>query len=257
MVTSTELLTINTSTTLPVVIKSNSNQTPAFKPIADYVNNSQILFFTNKERAGNYLTPLTANPLLDKIASLRLEDLFANQYFEHESSDGKTATNLAMNLGYNYLLIGENLALGNFNDEESIVSAWMESPGHRANILNGKYSELGVALKTDLFNGEETTIAVQIFGTPLSNCPIPNQSTKTLIDSSTVSIKKMQEEAAILFNNLSTIKDNPQIDRSYYLQKVSEYNYFAKKINDAVLALKNMTDFYNIEVNNYNACIKI
>lgn len=236
---------------------------PAVKPVtvinslpSEPGDNSQILYFTNKEREKLSLTPLVSNAVLDRIASLRVDDLFANQYFEHTSPvDGQTITSVAAKVGYPFLLVGENLALGNFVNEQDMVTAWMESPSHRENILNGKYQELGVAMKTDVFKGEETTIAVQVFGTPLSNCSIPNQSTKSLIDSSTASIKKMQEEAAVLYNNLNEIKNDPQIDRSYYSQKVSEYNYFAKKINDAVLALKNLTDFYNIQVNSYNNCI--
>jgi uncharacterized protein YkwD len=245
------------STPTPIsTIKPEVGSVVTVKPVSNYTNDSQILYFTNQEREKVALSSLMASPILDRIASLRADDLFANQYFEHTSpTNGQTATDLAAKVGYNYLLIGENLALGDFTNEQDIVSAWMQSSSHRENILNSKYSELGVAVKTDIFNGEETTIAVQIFGTPMSSCSIPNQSTRSLIDSSTASIKKMQAEAAVLYNNLNDIKNDPLIDRSYYSQKVSEYNYFAKKINDSVIALKNLTDIYNVQVNKYNTCI--
>jgi hypothetical protein len=156
----------------------------------------------------------------------------------------------------NLLQAWPNLALGNFDGEKEIVSAWMESPGHRANILNSKYTELGVSLKEGLFNGNNVIIAVQIFGLPMANCLKPDSETKTLIESSVVSIKQMQEQAKTMYNNLEAIKNSLNLDQSYYNQKIQEYNYFAKKINEAIIGLKEMTDFYNVGVNQYNLCIK-
>jgi uncharacterized protein YkwD len=221
----------------------------------NYNSDDEILIFTNKERLSESLKPLSANHILDKIAGLRADDLFANQYFEHVSPDGQSASGLAQDIGYDYLLIGENLALGNFDGEKGIVSAWMESPGHRANILNGKYTELGISLKEGLFNDSEVTIAVQIFGLPMANCSKPNSGTKTLIESSVASIKQMQEQAKIMYNNLEVMKNSPELDRAYYNQKIQEYNYFAKKVNDAINGLKEMTDSYNGGVVQYNLCI--
>ena len=246
----------------PVLVATPSPATPAPvrstvpAPVSDYENNSGILLYTNNERADAGLLSLKANKLLDKIAALRAEDLFSNQYFEHESPDGNSASELAKDIDYEYLLIGENLALGNFGGDRGIVSAWMDSPGHRANILNGKYTELGVAVKEGEFKGEETIIAVQIFGLPLSTCAKPSAETKKLIDSSTLAIKKMQTEASILYNNLNNMKNEVGLDKAYYLQKIQEYNYFAKKVNDAVTNLKVIVDSYNIAVAKYNSCIK-
>ncbi len=218
-------------------------------------SDSGILKYTNIEREDNALNLLTANTVLDNIALMRVKDLFNNQYFEHESPDGKSVSELAKQYSYDYLLIGENLALGEFGDDQGIVSAWMESPGHRANILNGKYKELGVAVKRGEFKGDNVTIAVQVFGEPLSNCPKPSSQNKVLIDDSTASIKQMQAEAIIMYDNLITIKNSPNLDRGYYNQKIQEYNYYAKKVNDAVLALKNLVDNYNAAVAKYNSCI--
>jgi len=245
--------------TIPIlIVKPNIPPEPAEPVINDWSdseNNSQILIYTNDERGKLSIVPLVANYTLNKIADLRADDLFANQYFEHQSPDGKSAPDLAGELGYGYLLIGENLALGNFKNDQEIVSAWMESPGHKANILNGKYSELGVSVKSGLFKGEEVTLAVQIFAVPLSACSRPNQQNKNLIDSSTISIKQMQVDAKIMYDNLNNIKNIPGVDHSYYNQKIDEYNYYARKVNEAVVALKNLVDIYNTEVNKYNLCI--
>lgn len=223
--------------------------------IPDKSDGSLILLYTNKERATESLKSLVANDALDYIASERVDDLFSNQYFEHNSPDGKTVSNLAENGVYDYLIIGENLALGTFDGDKGIVTAWMESPGHRANILNKQFIELGVAVKEGIFNGEKATIAVQVFALPLSNCPRPSQDTKLLIDDTATAIKKMQIEALAMYDNLTTIKNYPDIDRSYYNQKIKEYNYFALKVNEAVSALKIITDSYNVDVNRYNSCI--
>jgi uncharacterized protein YkwD len=92
--------------------------------------------------------------------------MFENQYFAHESPTGEKVSDLAKKFGYDFLLIGENLAMGNFSSDEDLVLAWMESPGHRENILNEKYQEIGVAVKKGIFEGKEVWIAVQHFGLP-------------------------------------------------------------------------------------------
>ncbi len=238
-----------------LVVKSDSAVGEIREPISDYINNSQILNYTNEERKILSLKPLVSSKTLDVIANLRADDLFTNQYFEHSSPDGKSAPDLAKLVGYNYSLIGENLALGNFGGDRGIVSAWMDSPGHKANILNDRYEELGVAVKEGTYNGEKTIIAVQIFAEPQILCAKPNQDTKSLIDSSSLSIKEMQVEALAMFNNLNAIKSNPKLDQVYYNQKVQEYNYFARRINAAVIAIKGVIDLYNAEVGKYNSCI--
>ncbi len=241
-----------------VVVKSEPIHNQVVEPVIKqtYNNDSDILKYTNIERVAESLKPLIANSYLDKIAGLRADDLFDNQYFEHESPDGKSATELAEELGYGYLLIGENLALGNFDNEEAIVTAWMGSPGHRANILKDRFTELGVAIKQGIYKGENTIIAVQIFGLPLNSCSRPDPASKTLIDEATISIKNMQTQASQMFSNLNLIKDSPGLDKAYYNQKISEYNYYAKKVNDAVASLKFMVDSYNADVAKYNSCIK-
>ncbi len=233
-----------TTSTLPNISKTYSES-----------NGSEILKDTNIERVNQSLKPLSSNQVLDSIASQRVDDLFTNQYFEHASPDGKGASELAKKDGYDYLLIGENLALGDFGGDQGIVAAWMASPGHRANILNGKFTELGVSVKKGQYNGEENTIAVQIFGRPLTDCSAPNADSKTSLDSSTATLKQMQAEAKVMYDNLAAMKDNPAVDRSYYNQKIQEYNYFAIKVNTAIAALKIMIDDYNADVARFNACL--
>ena len=80
---------------------------------------SGVIFFTNQNRKDNgNLRPLRENELLDRAAEAKLKDMFGKQYFEHESPAGKGPSDLAKAAGYRYILIGENLALGNFKDDE-------------------------------------------------------------------------------------------------------------------------------------------
>jgi len=240
----------------PIVVSTST--TPVIKQIVSPIeNNSEIFKLTNQARQNESLNILVANAVLNNIANFRIDDLFDNQYFSHTSPDNKAVSDLAKSTGYNYLLIGENLALGNYESEAKIIEAWLASPGHKANILNPKYEELGVAIRDGLFNGQMSTIAVQVFAEPLSSCNKPSSSMKLLIDSSSKSIKEMQNQATPMYDNLVTLKNSPGLDRAYYNQKVQEYNYFAKKINDAVLALKNLVDYYNSQVSQYNVCIRL
>jgi uncharacterized protein YkwD len=213
----------------------------------------EILKYTNKERASQLLSNLSLNNRLNKVATKKVDDLFAKEYFEHISPNGEGASDLARDIGYEYLIIGENLAMGIFDSGQEIVQAWMDSPGHRANILNNKYTEIGIAVRVDDYKGVSTLIAVQIFAKPLALCRKPD---KSLIDSSSNGIKQMQDQVQLMFNNLTDMKNKSNIDWSYYNQKVSEYNYYAKKVNGSILTLKNLIDMYNTDVAKYNMCIK-
>lgn len=241
-------LIINSTTTVPV-----ENEISPVVTVSG--RDSLILKYTNEERQKKSLDDLVPNYTLDEIAAQRVDDLFTNQYFEHDSPDGKSAPDLAKEEGYQYLLIGENLALGNFAGDKGIVEAWMDSAGHRANILNGKYKELGVSQRRGNFNGNQVTIAVQIFAKPLADCSKPNPQTQILITNSTASIKELQAQAKVMYETLDNLKNNPTVDKSYYNQKIQEYNYFAKNINEAVINLKNLVDQYNLQVSQYNSCI--
>ncbi len=236
-------------------LDNNLNTKEDIEKIFDSDHISQILKFTNLERENASLPVFSASSILNKIANIRVEDLFENQYFDHNSPTGKSASEVAKQVSYDYLLIGENLALGNFDGDRGIVMAWMDSSGHRQNILNYKFTELGVAYKRDIYKGENTIIAVQIFGLPLTKCSKPNEKVKDIVDNSAFLISQMQAEALLMFNNLNTIKGSPNLDLSYYNQKIQEYNYMVNKINNAIAVMKNMIELYNIEVSAYNNCI--
>lgn len=117
-----------------------------------------------REKAG--LPPLRENPRLVKAADDRIHDMEDLGYWGHESPDGRAPFVWLRSEGYNYQYAGENLAAG-FETNELLVSSWMESPGHRANILSPVYVDCGVAVLDGATTGRATGKSVVVlFGRP-------------------------------------------------------------------------------------------
>lgn len=118
---------------------------------------------TNSERSADSLGMLTTNPQLEVAAKLKVEDMVAKGYFSHNSPDGKTPWYWFEKVGYDYAAAGENLAV-NFTDSKDVTQAWMRSPAHRANILSGNYTEIGIATAKGTYKGKSAIFVVQMFG---------------------------------------------------------------------------------------------
>lgn len=125
----------------------------------------KLYTLTNEEREKNGLEPLVYNEQLSAAAQQKAQDMFARNYWSHYGPDGTTPWSFILSTGYKYEYAGENLAK-NFLFSDGVVRAWMESPTHRENILRQEYSEIGFAVVDGVLNGEETTLVVQMFGTP-------------------------------------------------------------------------------------------
>jgi uncharacterized protein YkwD len=116
-----------------------------------------VLCLINKERAQHGETPLSPDAQLEAAAQAHVGDMIANDYFEHVSPNGSTPVDRARSVGYlpsgpaGYV-IGENLAWGTYSlaTAQSIVSAWIASPGHLANILEGSYRDTGIAIDAEV-----------------------------------------------------------------------------------------------------------
>jgi len=125
---------------------------------------SEVVQLVNLERAQHKLPPLRVNTRLVADAQLQASQIAATGVLDHVILGGPYPTPRvrAEVAGYAWNVLGENLALG-FTDATSAVAAWMRSPGHRANILAGSYSETGVVLAPDAAG---RLIFVQTFGAP-------------------------------------------------------------------------------------------
>ena len=215
------------------------------------ISASEILIATNKARADNgNLVALNENQKLDASARIKLNDMFTKQYFEHVSPSGAGIQNLAAQVGYDYIVIGENLALGTFKTGAEIVDAWMNSPGHRANILNNRYSEIGTAVGKGVFDGNTVWIAVQHFGLPLSACPEVNQALKADIDVKQAQLGDLDQEISQLRAQI----DQENHNGSKYQEDVRNYNNLVSAYNSLLDQIKNKITEYNNEVAAFNAC---
>lgn len=140
---------------------------PSFSNIlgfASSISAEEVVAQTNARRASEGLPPLQFNSQLATAAMTKGQDMFAKQYWSHTSPAGVQPWAFIQDAGYNYTVAGENLAR-DFADTGSMMQAWMESPTHRANIVNAKYQEIGVAVINGELEGYDTTLVVQMFGT--------------------------------------------------------------------------------------------
>lgn len=219
-----------------------------------FLTQAGTIGWTNIQRTNNGgLPPLAENVELDAAAARKAQDMFNRQYFEHVSPDSKNVGDLVEAIGYEYIAVGENLALGNYKDDQELVQAWMDSPGHRANILSTKFTEIGVAVGRGLFEGKQTWLAVQVFARPLSACPEVDATLKSQIDWLKLQVTELKIKADTLLDEMENYKKRG--NREEYNRKVEEYNALAQQINSLVVQLKNMVIKYNDQVRAFNACI--
>lgn len=217
-----------------------------------YLTKAGVIEWTNNQRAKYGLSPLKENFNLNESAEKKVEDMFENQYFAHESPDGFGVDYLAGKAGYGFIAIGENLALGNFEDDQDLVQAWMDSPGHKENILNKSYQEIGVSVIKGTFEGKTTWLAVQHFGLPSSACSEPDEFIK-------LKIQTTQSQISVIEKELKRLKEEIENTRTkrgaVYSQKIEEYNSLVSKYNELVGEAKNLISLYNNQIKLFNECV--
>jgi len=143
---------------LPLIIKQ-----PTPTTFAD-----RVIELVNQQRANNGCPALTKNIALTNAAQAHSTDMALDDFFSHTGSDGSSPGARATRAGYSWSAIGENIAAG-YATPESVVQGWMNSSGHRANILNCGYRDTGVGyyyLANDTGNVNYQHYWAQMFGTP-------------------------------------------------------------------------------------------
>ena len=214
-----------------------------------------IFTWTNLQRKTNSgYQEFRESDKLNEIAERRLKDMFEKQYFAHNSPTGENAGSLAKEIDYKYIATGENIARGSFENDQELVQAWMDSPGHRANILNQSFTEIGVAVDKGAWEGRETWIGVQIFGKPLSDCPYPDGNLEANINTNRNIIDQLARDADNLSLYLESRNPETQEEVDEYNLKVGEYNNLIEKINLTIKETKEIVDLYNRQVTSFNNC---
>lgn len=230
-------------------------ETPTTEPEpveAGQLTRSGIISLTNAERVKAGLQPLTMNAELNLAAEIKARDMLAGQYFEHVSPSGVDAGALIRGVGYEYVLVGENLALGKFDLDSALVQGWMDSPGHRANILKPDFREIGVGLVYGLYEGKNIWLAVQEFGTPKSACPEPDVALRTSLDQQNATLRTLEADLNARQQELEVMREKRD---PAYNGKVDEYNAVLGQYNPLVVQTRAVADQYNASVQAYNACL--
>jgi uncharacterized protein YkwD len=193
---------------------------------------ASVISASNLKRKEGGLKNLNESEALNQMALIKLQDMIKNDYFSHDSPDGDNLKDLAQKAGYEYLMIGENLAIGGFRSNADLVEAWMQSPTHRANIMNPKYAEIGVAVGKTTYENQPAWLVVEHFGLPGYSCPgldlifkknVENKLSK--LETAKVAIEKDTDGVVAMV--ISSF--NP-----WFEKKVYEYNKLVKEINELI-----------------------
>ena len=206
---------------------------------ATNISSSVIISLTNSERKNAGLHVLSEKTPLDSAATLKAKDMFQKDYWAHYAPDGTSPWYFFGLVGYQYAAAGENLAR-DFATSEGVVNAWMDSPGHRANILNSSFTEIGVGVVNGNLQGEDTTLVVQLFGKPLQTA---SGAVGSSVQGSSGTPTKV--EAGITLPNVEQ-EENPEVvtPKSEGLGTQTAQ----KKANDITALVKNTTDSQRVTI---------
>ena len=165
---------------------------------------SDMLKRINSDRIANGKKALAWNSSLCQSAGLKSEDMNNNNYFEHNSPSGITPWYWIKKVDYKYTFVGENLDL-NYFTSESAHEALMNSPGHRANILNDNFTQVGLNYVRGKLNGEDAFFVVQHFASPAPEKPVIKYVCET--DKANKNLDKLQDTKDKIEKYLSDAED--------------------------------------------------
>lgn len=229
----------------------------------------EVVRHTNEYRSAHGLPPLAINPALNTAAQARALDMKTHGYFAHNNPDtGEGPSEAIEDAGYAARVSAENIAKGNWRSDRALVQAWIDSPGHRANILDPEVREIGIGLLRDggLASGLPVAhlYAVQLFGKPLSDCGEPPS------DRDRAAIREVEARLELLNARLSDRRaelddlqsridqSSHNAERNQLIQRrnprVSEFNQMVAESRGVQDTLSVMIDTFNAKIADFNAC---
>jgi uncharacterized protein YkwD len=254
----------------------DKNVTGLHHPLQEVLTKEDIIRLTNYARIQSGLPQLTENQLLNVIAEERVRDMLEKQYLGHVSPTGEQASDIAQKVGYRYKIIAENIASGMFMNNQKIINGWLQSPGHRKNMFSQDIKEIGVAILKGTIQGQETWVAIQIFGLPSlpvapQACIPPPQELKNEIEAKSMEIRNINSVLSDLKQKLDTEKESIEADKrrpsnnkqainnlrikiKIYNEKSNVYNNFLADVNAKSIVLRDMVTKYNTMLQDYNEC---
>jgi hypothetical protein len=162
------------------------------------ISGNLIVEMTNQARIKDGLKPLNVNSELSAAAAAKAADMIKNGYFAHFSPTNISPWFWIKQNGYNYKYAGENLAM-NFSETAQVIDGWLNSPTHKANLLNVHYEDIGVAVLSGQVNGENRVVVVQMFGSP----KIPTNNILPIAEAAETTTTKTSTTKAVPTTTLS------------------------------------------------------
>ena len=199
------------------------NIAPGVLGTSSSIQKQKIIELTNIERAKSGLSPVTENQTLSRAAEAKAANMFEENYWAHFAPSGKSPWDFMTRAGYRFAFAGENLAK-NFSNSDDVVVAWMNSPSHRENIVNGKYQDIGIAVEDGILSGQQTTLVVQMFGTTnsLALAPTNNQKPEVEIATQQPEITRIPVVASLnTSSEVKTLVDPFKVSKSVGLSLIS------------------------------------
>lgn len=138
-----ELIAANPQIINPALIYPNQVIAIPQRNIESTTLENQVVELVNKERISRGLRPYTSNWQLARVARYKSEDMYRNNYFSHQSPVYGSPFDMLRSFGIRFTAAAENIARGQ-TTAQSVMNSWMNSAGHRDNILNNSFTEIGV-----------------------------------------------------------------------------------------------------------------
>jgi uncharacterized protein YkwD len=230
---------------------------------------ADIVKLTNEYRISLGLQPLRENFQLTHVAEYRANDMISNRYYAHVNPiTGEGPGEAIEDANYQFKTYAENIAKGNWQSNRHLVDGWINSPGHRANIVNPNIREIGVAIIKDgaaSLGRPSVYYGVQLFASPMPDCSRPSEADKSLLQDMQrknddmwrrVNIKKSELErlqARIHRENNNTTKNKMIND---FNRQVNAYNSLVSEAKGKQDSLKLVVQSYNNKINEYNFCMQ-
>jgi len=205
---------------------------PESSLFADLTKTS-LMEMMNTDRTSLGMQSLKENEKLNEAARLKAQDMMEKDYFAHYSPEGTTPWFFFDQADYSYKFAGENLAIG-FIDSEEVYGAWLDSPTHKENILNAKYSETGIAILKGDFQGKETILVVQLFGFP-STTISKVETEKPIAQEKEVISFETSTGPAVAGETAEPEKENRAAEKIFYFLSFDYYDIFQKVIYGSLI----------------------
>ncbi|MBP6856456.1 MAG: hypothetical protein KBC42_01485 [Candidatus Pacebacteria bacterium] len=209
-----------------------------------------LVDLTNDTRVSENKTPLIVNPQLEFAAQLKASDMVSKNYFAHTSPEGITPWYWFKKAGYSFSYAGENLAVG-FVQSEDVNNGWLNSPTHKANIIDEHFTEIGIATMKGVRKGKDAVYVVQMFGKPKTTLPVAPKTILTEVAPATLVATNENTQSA---NVLSATAEDSSNSGTLFVKEVYNDDSLAIVVNDDIsqVQAQNSTASDTITVPHYS-----